>query len=46
VVLTNLKPARLFGVESNGMLLAASSDGKLSLLTIMDDDIPAGSEVR
>ena len=46
VVVANLQPTKLFGVESNGMLLAASSDGKLSLLTVMDDDIPAGSEVR
>ena len=46
VVVANLQPTKLFGVESNGMLLAASSDDKLSLLTVMDDDIPAGSEVR
>ncbi len=46
VVVANLQPAKLFGVESNGMLLAASAEGKLSLLTVMDDDIPAGSEVR
>ena len=45
VVVANLKPAKLFGHESNGMLLAASADGKLSLLTVMDKDMPSGSEV-
>lgn len=46
VVVTNLKPAKLCGVESEGMLLAAG-DGKektLSLLT-PDRDIPLGSRV-
>ncbi len=32
VVVTNLKPAKLRGVESNGMLLAAEKDGKVRLL--------------
>lgn len=32
VVATNLKPARLKGIESNGMLLAAESGGKVVLL--------------
>ncbi|MBR9676579.1 methionine--tRNA ligase [Candidatus Woesearchaeota archaeon] len=32
VVLTNLKPAKLRGVESNGMLLAGETSGKLSLV--------------
>ena len=46
VIVANLKPAKLFGVESNGMLLAASSEGKMSLLTVMDETMPSGSEVR
>lgn len=46
IIVANLKPAKLFGVESNGMLLAASADGKMSLLTIMDDSMPSGSEIR
>ena len=47
IIVANLKPAKLFGVESNGMLLAASSaDGKMSLLTVMDDSMPSGSEIR
>ena len=46
IIVANLKPAKLFGVESNGMLLAASADGKMSLLTVMDDTMPSGSEIR
>ena len=44
-VITNLKPCKLCGVESQGMILAASDDdGNLSVLT-MDKDIIAGSEI-
>ncbi len=44
VVIANLKPAKLRGVESNGMLLAAEKDGKLALLTI-DKPIENGAVV-
>ncbi len=44
VLLRNLKPAKLRGIMSEGMLLCAESDGKLSLLTV-DDDMPAGAEI-
>ena len=44
VVVVNLKPAKLFGVESHGMLLAAESDGDLKLVTI-DGSLPAGASV-
>lgn len=38
VVITNLKPVKLRGVESKGMILAAEdSDGKLSLLSTLED---------
>ncbi|NOX89887.1 MAG: methionine--tRNA ligase [Calditrichaeota bacterium] len=46
IVVANLKPAKLFGTESDGMLLAASADQKLTLLTVMDDDLPSGSEIH
>lgn len=48
IVICNLKPAKLRGVVSNGMLLAAESpDGsKLALLTVDNDDIPLGSRVH
>ena len=45
VVITNLKPAVIRGVESQGMLLAADSGEVVSLLTV-DKDVPPGSEVR
>ena len=44
IVVTNLKPAVIRGVESRGMLLAAKS-GKSLLLIRPDGDIPPGSKV-
>src|SRR5699024_3846441 len=37
VVCTNLKPVKLRGIESHGMLLAADKDDKLSLLTTISE---------
>jgi methionyl-tRNA synthetase len=45
VVLANLEPVKLFGVESQGMVLAAQDDKTVSLLTI-DRDIENGLKVR
>ncbi len=44
IYLQNLKPIKLRGVESQGMIMAAEGDGKLGLLT-MDKDLPDGSSV-
>lgn len=44
VFLVNLKGTKFAGEKSEGMLLAASDDKKLALLTI-DRDIPDGSRV-
>ncbi|MCP4632939.1 MAG: methionine--tRNA ligase subunit beta, partial [candidate division Zixibacteria bacterium] len=44
VVLTNLKPVKIRGVESNGMLLAAKDKNGLSVLTV-DKDTLVGSSV-
>ncbi|MFP5493001.1 methionine--tRNA ligase [Parvimonas sp. G1641] len=44
IVVTNLKPVNLRGVESNGMILAASDEENLSVLTILND-IKEGSKV-
>jgi len=44
-VIANLKPAKLMGVESQGMLLAASLDGKPVLCTF-DQDVPPGTKIR
>ena len=45
IVITNLKPVKLRGVESNGMLLAASIGDDLSLCTT-DKPFPGGAQVR
>ena len=45
VIVANLKPARIRGVESNGMLLAADLDGK-PIVATFDEDVPPGTLVR
>jgi methionyl-tRNA synthetase len=45
VVVANLEPARIRGVLSQGMLLAAGDEVPLSLVTV-DDCCPAGTRVR
>ncbi len=44
-VVTNLKPAVIRGVESNGMLLAGSDDNTISILTF-DKDLAPGSVIK
>ncbi len=44
VVVANLEPAVIRGVESNGMLLAASSDDSVVVVTV--DDTKVGSGIR
>lgn len=44
VVVTNLKPVKLRGIESKGMLLAAGEED-VKLLTI-DGDLPAGTDIH
>ena len=39
VVVFNLKPAKLMGIESNGMVLAASPDGGKPMLVSFDGDV-------
>jgi methionyl-tRNA synthetase len=46
VVVFNLKPAKLMGIESNGMVLAASPDGAKPTLVGFDADVPPGTRVR
>lgn len=45
VVVANLKPATIRGVESNGMLLAASIGKELKLITV-DGEMPSGAIVK
>jgi len=44
ILLANLKPARIKGIESKGMLLAASDEGNLTILTT-DRDINTGAKI-
>ena len=44
VVVYNLKPAKLRGIESQGMLLAAKGESSLKLLTV-DGEIEEGAVV-
>jgi methionyl-tRNA synthetase len=44
IVITNLKPARIRGVDSNGMLLAASDGGKVIVL-VPDKPAAPGSKI-
>lgn len=44
VMVVNLKPAKIRGIESRGMVLAASCEGKLTLATA--PDMPPGSKVK
>jgi methionyl-tRNA synthetase len=46
VMVFNLKPAKLMGIESNGMVLAASPDGGKPTLVGFDVDVPPGTRVR
>lgn len=46
IVVANLEPAKIHGMESNGMLLAATgSDGKLAVLTL-ERALESGSRLR
>ncbi len=45
ILVVNLKPARLMGVESNGMVLAAS-DGGRAVLPAFGEDVPNGAPLR
>jgi len=45
IVVTNLKPAKLMGVESQGMILAAGDQEVLGLATFIED-VPPGSKVK
>lgn len=45
VLVANLKPAKVRGIESQGMILAAVGKNDLSVLTVQKD-MPIGSKVR
>ena len=45
IVVANLAPARLTGVESEGMLLAATNNACGCQVIIVDDIIPEGTRI-
>ncbi len=45
IVVANLEPKKLAGIESDAMLLAADVDGRPFWLTV-DGDVPPGSQVK
>jgi methionyl-tRNA synthetase len=45
IVVANLRPARIRGVESRGMLLAADASGE-PIVATFDRDVPLGTRVR
>lgn len=45
VIVANLKPVKLKGIESQGMIIAAEENGVLSLVTT-DKELGSGAEVR
>ena len=46
VVVFNLKPAKLMGIESNGMVLAASPDGGKPIVVTFEEPPVPGTRVR
>ncbi len=46
VIVANLKPRKMRGVESNGMIVAASADGGKPVLAGFHEDVPAGASLR
>ena len=46
VMVFNLKPAKLMGVESNGMILAASPEGGKPMLVGFENPPDPGTRVR
>jgi len=45
-IVFNLQPATLMGVESNGMVLAASPDGGKPMLVSFETPPPPGTRIR
>ncbi len=45
IIVANLKPAKLMGILSNGMVLAAVEDGKCSIATL-DREVKPGTTLR
>ena len=46
VIVANLQPRKLKGIESNGMIVAASVEGGQPVLAGFLEDIPAGARLK
>ena len=46
IVIANLKPARITGVTSNGMLIAATNTACGCQLVFVDDIVPEGTPIK
>lgn len=46
ILVANLKPAKLCGVESNGMLLAGNREDGSACVTFIDDSVPVGTRLH
>jgi methionyl-tRNA synthetase len=46
IIVANLRPAKLMGIESQGMVLAAGPEGQPPTLIACDETVPPGMRVR
>ncbi len=46
VIVANLKPRKLRGLESNGMIVAATGEGGKPILVGFDEDVPIGAGLK
>jgi tRNA-binding protein len=46
IVIVNLEPRKIGGIESNAMLLAADLDGKPCWLTVSEDEVSLGTKIK
>ena len=46
IVVANLEPTRITGVQSNGMLLAATNNASGCQVIFVDDIVPEGTQIK
>ena len=46
IIVANLKPVKLCGVESNGMICCSDMPDGSAKVIFIDEDVPAGSKIR
>jgi methionyl-tRNA synthetase len=46
ILVSNLKPAKLFGISSNGMILAADVSNDAASVIFVDGMVPSGAKIR